>query len=122
MRTNCFMRQSFSILFRFFLHPLLQSLADFVQWFADNGLMGQGIEKVLAVAFAQKPLIQNDDGAPVIGGADEPSAALPEFEYGLGQTVGGKAVFALGLNIFHLGAGDGFGGWLEGQFGDNQGG
>ena len=100
----------------------MQAAADIIQRIADDRLRRQGSEKFAAVGFGQDAVIQYDQRAPIGIGADQASAALAEFEHGLGQAVMREAVFALPLQMLQLGAGDSAGGRQEGQLDDDHGG
>ena len=44
-------------LFCFFVHPGMEGMAHFIQWFAHDWLFWQRVDKIFAVAFAQYALI-----------------------------------------------------------------
>ena len=48
---------------------------------------GQGIKKVLAVAFGSYPAVKDDDDAGVVFAADKASDTLTEFKHRFGEAV-----------------------------------
>ncbi len=86
---------------------------------ADELGLGKALQELAAVAFLEDARVEDGDDAFVVAGADEAPDALAELDERFGEVELGEGVAAAFLDVFGFGFGDGMGGDVEGEAGDD---